>query len=101
MKAQMMVNLDMLHRSRCFRLSILNVEITYACAVNNVVVPHGDIKQAFRVSVSTAFLTAFQLVAVASHHPTIEGAAAKFIRFDAVCRCRVMPHVSLHCLVIF
>jgi hypothetical protein len=36
----------------------------------------------FLVSVSTAFLTARKLVAVASHHPTIEGISHGFIHFD-------------------
>jgi beta-aspartyl-peptidase (threonine type) len=34
------------------------------------------------VSVSTAFLTAARLVAVASHHPTLKGSSHGFIHFD-------------------
>jgi hypothetical protein len=46
-----------------------------------------DIKNTwFKVSASTAFLTARKLVAVASHHPTIKIFDREFIHFDVSMR---------------
>jgi hypothetical protein len=46
-----------------------------------------DIKNTwFKVSASTAFLTARKLVAVASHHPTMKVSVQRFIHFDVSMR---------------